>query len=244
MSKLKKIKFIIKNHIKHRFLNSYYYSVRHSVFYDDVSFGKKCLIKNTIVRGKLHTGRNCKLIECDLNGSISIGNYTTVMGPNTIIRAKIHPIQIGSFCSIARSVQFQEYSHKINALSSYFFNQNVLGGDVSNDIVSKGAIVIGNDVWIGAGATLLSGVTVGNGAVIAANSVVTKDVPDYAIVGGIPAKIIKYRFDEDIIKLLNQWQWWKLNDEQLKSLKALFTNEPLTVENVTKHIENVNKIHE
>ena len=77
-------------------------------------------------------------------------------------------------------------------------------------------VTIGHDVWIGTRAIVLDGITVGNGAVIAANSVVTKDVPPYAIVAGVPAKIIKYRFNDDKINKLNDSKWWELDLNEIK----------------------------
>lgn len=86
------------------------------------------------------------------------------------------------------------------------------------DIVEKPSVIIGNDVWIGQDVTILKGCHIGNGAVLASNSVITKDVPDYAIVGGIPAKIIKYRFSEEIIKKLLKLQWWDLSLDLLENI--------------------------
>lgn len=87
-------------------------------------------------------------------------------------------------------------------------------------------INIGNDVWIGTNASILSGVTIGNGVVIGAGSVVTKDVPNYAIVAGSPARIIKYRFSEEIIQLLNEVCWWDLPISVIKENIDLFKTEP------------------
>ena len=79
-------------------------------------------------------------------------------------------------------------------------------------------VTIGNDVFIGVNVTILSGVCIGDGAIVAAGAVVTKDVPPYAIVGGVPARIIKYRFDEDSIKKLLSMKWWNFNDKELMKL--------------------------
>ena len=91
---------------------------------------------------------------------------------------------------------------------------------------SRGDVYIGNDVWIGYGVTIMSGVTIGNGAVIAANSHVVSDVPPYGIYGGNPAKLIKYRFSEDIIDRFEQIQWWNYTDDKLKKVIPLLMMEP------------------
>jgi virginiamycin A acetyltransferase len=88
----------------------------------------------------------------------------------------------------------------------------------------KGAIEIGNDVWIGTGSTILTGVKIGDGAVIAVNAVVTNDVPPHGIACGTPAKVLKYRFSEEIIKELLEIKWWNWEIEKIKKNKDLFYN--------------------
>lgn len=107
-------------------------------------------------------------------------------------------LYIGHYCSIGPEVVFiLNADHQTSTISTYPFKVKYLG--FSGESVSKGDIVIKDDVWIGYGAIILSGVNIGQGAVVAAGSVVTKNVPPYAIVGGNPAKIIKYRFDQNTI---------------------------------------------
>ena len=122
---------------------------------------------------------------------------------------------IGRLCSIACGAKFlfNSANHTLRSLSSYpfpiFFEQ--WGLDIKNVASAwdnKGYIVIGNDVWIGYEAVILAGVTVGDGAVIGARAVVTKDVPPYTIVGGVPAKPIRRRFDEETISALQALKWW------------------------------------
>ena len=109
---------------------------------------------------------------------------------------------IGDFCSIASDVMFiLNADHAINTVSSFPFKVKYLHIQ-EFEAISKGDIIVDDDVWIGFRATIMSGVHIGQGAVIAAGAVVTKDVPPYAIVGGVPAKVIKYRFEPDIIKLM------------------------------------------
>jgi len=122
-------------------------------------------------------------------------------------------VVIGKYCSIARDVKiFLGGNHRTDWISTYPFghiNQDLLGAEMfPGHPSSKGDVVIGNDVWIGAGSTIMSGITIGSGAAIAANSHVVKDVPNYAIVGGNPAKVIGDRFPKDIIATLMEIKWW------------------------------------
>jgi acetyltransferase-like isoleucine patch superfamily enzyme len=179
---------------------------------------------NSRISGHVEINQGCKIINgVDLKGfsKIKIGKYTSVNGPSTDIMAAVHPVEIGSFCSIARGVNIQEYNHKFDELSSYFFHQNLFGDKMQKDITSSGKIVIGNDVWIGAQCVILSGAEIGHGAVIAANSVVIGEIPPYAIAAGSPAKVIKYRFSPDKISRLLELKWW---DKPLDEIKNLLKN--------------------
>jgi acetyltransferase-like isoleucine patch superfamily enzyme len=130
----------------------------------------------------------------------------------------------------------QEYNHDMSCLTTYYIKHSVFADIYGIDPVSKGPIIIGNDVWIATGSTVLSGVTIGNGAVVAANSVVTSDVPPYAVVGGSPAKILKYRFTPDIIAVLQEIEWWNWDINRIKRNKHLFYNE-VTLENLSRIID-------
>lgn len=131
-------------------------------------------------------------------------------------------LTIGNFCSIANGVQFimGAANHSMQSFSSYPFivvkeKWRKKMGMTAADMPQKGDTTVGHDVWIGRDATILPGVTVGNGAVIGAKSVVAKDVPPYAIVAGNPAKVIKYRFDEETIAFLQELEWWHFSEEQI-----------------------------
>lgn len=131
-------------------------------------------------------------------------------------------LQIGKFCSIACGAKFlfNSANHTLSSLSTYpfplFFEEwGLEKKDVTNAWDNKGDIVIGNDVWIGYEAVVLAGVTIGDGAIIGTRAVVTKDVPPYTIVGGVPAKPIKKRFPEDIISALLDIQWWNWSEEKI-----------------------------
>ena len=129
---------------------------------------------------------------------------------------------IGKFCSIACGAKFlfNSANHRIASLSTYtfplFFEEWGLEKEnVAQAWDQKGDIIIGNDVWIGYEAVILSGVTIGDGAVIGCRAVVTKDVPPYTIVGGVPAKPIRKRFDEETIKELQKIKWWDWPEEKI-----------------------------
>ena len=125
-------------------------------------------------------------------------------------RCQAH-LYIGNYCSIASDVVFILNSeHQLNAVSTYPFKVKILKEE--GEAGTKGDIHIEDDVWIGERAIILSGITIGQGAVIAAGAVVAKDVPPYAIVGGVPAKLIRYRFDPDMIQELLKIDFSKLDD--------------------------------
>ena len=136
---------------------------------------------------------------------------------------------IGKFCSIACGAKFLFTSgnHALQSLSTYtfpiFFEEWGLDPkDICRAWDNKGDIVIGSDVWIGYEAVILSGVTIGDGAIIGTRAVVTKDVPPYTIVGGIPARPIRKRFDEKTIEKLEALRWWDWDEEKLRrSLPAI-----------------------
>jgi virginiamycin A acetyltransferase len=160
------------------------------------------------------------------NSRVTIGRFTSISGPNTDIVANIHPVNVGAFTSIARNVTIQESNHRLDRVTTFNINANVIDGDVSKDTTSKGSIEIGNDVWIGAQCVILSGTKIGNGSVIAANSTVTSDIPPYAIAGGSPAKVISYRFSSDIIEALEKLKWWEWPVEKIKANKQFFEGQP------------------
>lgn len=171
----------------------------------------------------------------------TVSEYTYI-GYNT----NIYHAGIGKFCSISKDVCIGLPSHpsKFISTSPIFVNiHNGTGYSWSKQNMfdsTPGKVVINNDVWIGMKSTIMGGVTIGNGAIIAAHSVVTKDVPPYAIVGGVPAKIIKYRFNEDIIEALQKAEWWKQPDDFLRESIKAFQQE-LNPENVSSILNILNK---
>src|SRR5205823_1747763 len=136
-------------------------------------------------------------------------------------------LRIGKFCSIADDVIiFLRADHHVDWVTTYPFN--VLWPEAAHHTghpTSKGPIEIGNDVWIGQGSYLLSGIRVGNGAVIGAGSVVTRDVPSYGIMAGNPARLIRHRFTPDEIAVLEQIRWWDWPLEQIREALPLLLSD-------------------
>ena len=168
------------------------------------------------------------------NPNIIVGDYTmyhdTIHDPkefetnNVLYQYPINgdKLKIGKFCSIACGTKFlfNSANHALDSLSTYpfplFFEEwNLEKEKVTEAWDNRGDIVIGNDVWIGYEAVILSGVTIGDGAIIGTRAVVTKDVPPYTIVGGVPAKPIRKRFDEKMIKELLKIKWWDWTKEKI-----------------------------
>jgi len=175
--------------------------------------------------------------------SIEVGDYTIyndfVSDPLLFEQNNVlyhYPINherliIGKFCSIACGAKFlfNCANHTLKSLSTYTFplfykDWDLEKSDVATAWDNKGDIVIGNDVWIGYEAVIMAGVHIGNGAIIAARAVVTKDVPPYTIVGGVPARPIRKRFDEEVIQELETLQWWNWSAEKIRRCLAYIGN--------------------
>ncbi|MDR0292070.1 MAG: CatB-related O-acetyltransferase [Elusimicrobium sp.] len=191
---------------------------------------KKILKKfKNMLLNKKNKPPEIKNMNLSFNGSaypvISVGKYSHSNG--TFIQCWDPSIKltIGSFCSIAQNTHIIcGGEHDAHWVSTYPFipRHKIKRLEHLSTKKHKGDIVIGNDVWIGANAVILSGVKIGNGAIVAAGAVVVKDVPDYAVAGGVPAKVIKYRFSEDIIKKLSEIKWWNWDlDKVLEAVEYM-----------------------
>ena len=140
-----------------------------------------------------------------------------------------HPddrVRMGKFCSIADGVRFVFGGHRVDSVSSFPFQAVCFGGLPHADAPSNGQISIGNDVWIGTDVIILSGVEIGHGAVVGAGAIVTKSVPPYAVVGGVPARIIRYRLSEAQIAALLKIRWWDWPLGKIKENLDLFYGDP------------------
>ena len=143
-------------------------------------------------------------------------------------------ITTGKFCSIGGNLKFMiNGNHRIDGFTSYPLH--ILGVNAPTQPWGKSIPTIGNDVWIGMNATIYSGVDIGDGAVIAGNSVVTKSVPPYAVVAGNPARVVKYRFTPDIIEKLLKYKWWNFPIDTIKfRLTPLYNDMNATVNEIEK----------
>lgn len=183
------------------------YGPNPNAIYPNEAIKSVCYIKNVVTRP-----------------NILIGDYTYYSDPDGAETFEEHvthhyefigdKLIIGKFCAIAKGIEFvmNGANHRMNSVTTYPFN--IMGGGwekatpTLSDLPLKGDTVIGNDVWIGQNVTVMPGVHIGDGAIIAANSVVVKDVPAYHIAGGNPCKVIKKRFDDDLIEFLLTIRWW------------------------------------
>lgn len=171
---------------------------------------------------------------------VEVGKYS--YGPLNIRTwgASNEKLKIGNFVSIAEDVLFiLGGNHRMDTLSTYPFKVMFLGE--KREAYSKGPVVVEDDVWIGTRAIILSGVTIGKGAVIGAGAVVSKDIPPYAIAVGNPCKVLKYRFDEDVVQKLLKIDFGNINYSWIKKNKNHLTNviDTVFLDSVIKEQKNV-----
>jgi acetyltransferase-like isoleucine patch superfamily enzyme len=157
--------------------------------------------------------------------------------------AFVNNTSIGKYCSISMNFKSGLGMHPTKYLSSspLFYTKKYalkesFGFKKNEDFKEYENIIIGNDVWIGADVLVMDGVKIGNGAIIGSKAVVVKDIPDYAIAVGVPAKVIKYRFSDEVISLLNQLKWWEWSKEKIILNKHIF-NKDITLDILNKIVD-------
>lgn len=181
------------------------------------------IFRNFVVRSvkKLDGGEffseYLRKIYNDYHGvEIGIGTYGGCFNPKVIH----NKMKIGKYCSFAPNVYFFNANHPKNYITTHPFLYNTALGVVAEEKIERSKLEIGNDVWMGQNAIIVaSAKKIGNGAIIAAGAIVTKDVPDYAVVAGVPAKIIDYRFDKETIEFLNNKKWWEMEYTDILKIK-------------------------
>lgn len=171
-----------------------------------------CLIRSLGVSYRALIGSHSieTLHQVNIDASSRVGSYTYIGTRTSITKS-----DIGRYCSIANNVSIGQGEHQLNRIStsSIFYSDPW-------EILTEGKCVIESDVWIGVDAVILRGIRIGFGAVVAANAVVTKDVPPFAIVGGVPARVIRYRFTEEKQQKVLASRWWQKDRQEAATLIA------------------------
>lgn len=180
-----------------------------------VTFGKHSQFKNAILGEYSNLAHHAEVSNCSIGSRTSIGRYS-----------KVQYAEIGKYCSISWDVTIGALGHPLHSVSSHAFSYKKRFNLCKEDtVIKREKVFIGNDVWIGCGVIVMPGVHIGDGAVIGAGAIVTHNVASYEIVAGVPAKHIKWRFDEDVRKTLLEIKWWDWDDEVIRNHIELFSPE-------------------
>lgn len=167
--------------------------------------------------------------------NVKVGKYSRIG-----VNCQVTSATIGNFTAIGKDTVITVGQHPTNYLTSHsiFYKKGNWGWHddwiAPIDFREKGEVHIGNDVWIGRQCIIMDGVTIGDGAIVATGAVVTKDVPPFAIVGGVPAKVIKFKYPQEVIDRLEEIKWWNLPDEEITKRIDLFHIANPTLEDINR----------
>jgi acetyltransferase-like isoleucine patch superfamily enzyme len=207
-------------------LKNYIIGYLKNFFHSGIS--RLSLIDNvSIVSKDARLYRFCKIINSE------VGAYTYIAPETTIVHCKI-----GRFCSIASQVKIGLGKHMVNCLSTspvFYSRKNALGISLVEEEVDVSEfedVVIGHDVWIGTGAIIMGGVKIGNGSIIGAGAIVTRDTLPYSINVGVPSRMVKFRFSEDVSTKLLESNWWDSSLTELKKVHRFFTKTDISVDDI------------
>lgn len=208
-----------------------------SVINDNVEIGSNSHITNSIIGEQCTIDQDCYILKTNLDKYINVASqcYLREVKINKFSYVSQNSFlintNIGKFCSLAPGLISGPGEHPNNFVSTspmFFFKDYKFSFADKDYFEHNKEVNIGHDVWIGARAFIKNGIKVGHGSIIASGAVVVKDVPDYAIVGGVPARIIRFRFTEDIISKLLKIQWWNWSIKKLQKAYLLFTTEDIS----------------
>ena len=188
-----------------------------SLYHDFRKWVKLKLYRGRWEKANRHNGTEMNRVFEAGNVSVGKGTYGT-LNAYTFLGDESR-LRIGNYCSIAKEVHFiTGGEHRMDTLSTFPYREVILHN--GTDAFGKGDIVLEDDVWVGFGATILSGVTIHQGAVIAAGALVTKDVPAYAVAGGTPAKVLRYRFRPEVVEFLLTLDYAALTEEMIREYEG------------------------
>ena len=202
--------------------------------YPNETIKQVCYIKNVITRPNIQVGDYT--YYDDVNGPENFQDHVThhyeFIGDKLII---------GKFCAIGRGIEFimNGANHRMGSVTTYPFNIMGYGREKVTpsleELPLKGDTVVGNDVWIGQNVTVLPGVHIGDGAIIAANSVVTRDIPPYCVAGGNPCMVLRPRFDRELTEYLLELKWWDWPPEKIfRNLEALCSSDLEQIKHISE----------
>jgi acetyltransferase-like isoleucine patch superfamily enzyme len=242
--------FVLARYFK--FLSGFGVSIKSTLIHgSNIRIYGKAILLRTSIKSNTTIYNSTTLVDSSLAGNNKIGRECSIVGSeigafsyvsdnSTILNTKV-----GKFCSIAAHLNIGLAEHPIYTISTspiFYSKTNFFGVNLVEETKFQEfkKSEIGNDVWIGFNVFIKAGIKIGNGSIIAAGSIVTKDVEPYSIVGGNPARFIRYRFSPEVINFLEELHWWDLDFAQIIKYEDIFKGETLEIETLYK-IKNVSK---